>query len=248
VGIRRQSRFDDPLLQHRTLETLASARNYNEWVSSLAEPYLGLSPLEIGSGLGEFAALWLAAGVPHIAVSELDQSGVEILEKRFAADDRVDVLSLDITQPDPTGRQFSSVVAINVLEHIEDDVGALSRASALVAPGGAVVVFVPAHPWAMSVFDRSIGHWRRYTKQTLGSVFADAGLSLERIHHINAPGLVAWTVGMKFLRRTPTDAAILRAYDRIVVPVTRRAETRWTPPFGQSLFAVGRASVGDDRS
>jgi hypothetical protein len=52
-------------------------------------------------------------------------------------------------------------------------------------------------------------------------------------------------VGMKLLRRTPTDAAMLRAYDRFVVPATRRIEARWTPPFGQSLFAVGRVRAGE---
>ena len=53
-------------LQLEVLETLADARNYNDWVSSLAFPYLGDDPLEIGSGLGDQAALWLERGLhPH---------------------------------------------------------------------------------------------------------------------------------------------------------------------------------------
>lgn len=246
LSSRGKSRFDEPGLQRRTLESLAEARNYNRWLADLAFPHLGTDVLEIGSGLGYFAQAWLDAGIPRITVSELDGVGADALRSTFANDSRVDVREIDLTDPPADVRRFSAVVALNVLEHIEDDVGALAAASRLVQSDGRVVVFVPAHPWAMSAFDRSIGHWRRYTKQTLASVFIEAGLSLDEIHHINAPGLLAWVVGMKFLRRTPTDAAMLRTYDRFVVPLTRRVEQRWTPPFGQSLFAVGRvpASAG----
>jgi hypothetical protein len=63
---------------------------------------------------------------------------------------------------------------------------------------------------------------------------------VETIHYVNAPGLVAWTVGMRLLRMSPRDGIVLRSWDRAVVPAARRIETRWHPPFGQSLLAVGR--------
>lgn len=228
------------MLQLRILESLTDARNYNRWLADLALPFLGHHPVEVGSGLGEFASLWLESGVPRITVSERDPAGVSALRDRLGHDGRVDVVQIDMTQPSLDGRLYSSAVALNVLEHIRDDTGALAAMSGRVEPGGAIIVLVPAHPFAMSAFDRAIGHWRRYTTRTLTATFRQSGLDLEEIHHVNAPGLLAWFVGMRLLRRTPSDTRAVQAYDRLVVPVARRIESAVKPPFGQSLLAIGR--------
>ena len=67
-------------LQQRVLEDLEGARNYNAWVASLALPYLGEDPIEIGSGIGTFAKLWLESGVTRLAVSDVDPEMVDRLE------------------------------------------------------------------------------------------------------------------------------------------------------------------------
>lgn len=230
----------DPLLQRRTLECLAGARNYNRWLADLVQPYLGACPLEIGSGLGDIAALWLESGVPRFTLSELNTEDVARLRQRFAHDNRIEVLQLDVTDPAKGIGPFSAAVAMNVLEHIERDSEALAGVGRLLVPGGAVVLFVPAHGWAMSAFDRAIGHWRRYSPCSLRDTIVRAGLRPELIRHVNAPGLAAWVLGMKLLKRTPTDSVLLRLYDQLIVPITRRVEGRVSVPFGQSLFAVAR--------
>ena len=62
----------EPAYQHRVLESLASAQNYIAWLASLARPYLGDDPLEVGAGAGDYAAAWLAGGLQRITLSELD--------------------------------------------------------------------------------------------------------------------------------------------------------------------------------
>jgi hypothetical protein len=106
--------------------------------------------------------------------------------------------------------------------------------------GGRVVVLVPAHPSAMSRFDRAIGHHRRYRAATLRALAADAGLEVEVLKHVNCVGLLGWYVVMKLLRGRPRAGSVLTAYDRGVVPWLRRLEARRSPPFGQSLFLVAR--------
>lgn len=225
-------------LQYRVLESLAGARNYIAWLSTLARPYLGPDPVEIGSGTGDYAQAWLDDGLERITVSEADPYLLRRLRSRFAGEERVSVAGLDLTAaPD---LDHSSVVAFNVLEHLEDDIGALLGARMLVRAGGAIVIFVPAFPLAMSRFDRAIGHHRRYTRSTLAAGFAEAGIAVERLDYVNAPGLLAWIVGMKWLRGEPRAGPLLTAWDRLVVPLTRRLEAVRTPPFGQSLLAVGR--------
>ena len=228
----------DSELQSCTLESLSTAVRYHAWLTDLVRPYLGEHPLEIGSGLGDYAQDWVDTGTPQITVSDRDPGRFALLQRRFEADDRIHVRDVDVFAPHQG--DHSALVAMNVLEHIEQDVEALRAAGLLLRPGGAVVMFVPAFEFAMSDFDRKVGHFRRYTVASLRTAYERAGLDVERIHYVNAPGLVAWFVGMRLLRMTPQDGPTVRLWDRAVVPVARALESRVHAPFGQSVFAVGR--------
>ncbi len=224
-------------VQDAVLEDLRSAVNYRRWVAGLAAPHLGEHPVEIGSGRGDYALEWVASD-RRVTVSEADPARLAALRTRFADDPRIDVLHL----PAPFTRtgDHSAAVAINVLEHITDHVGALRSFAGLVRPGGRVVVFVPAFPLAMSDFDRTIGHARRYRRRTLEAAARDAGLTVEVCHHVNLLGLLAWIVLMRLLGGRPKEGALLTVFDRLVVPVLARIEARVRPPFGQSLLLVAR--------
>jgi SAM-dependent methyltransferase len=228
----------DSALQSDVLESLASAVKYRAWLAELARPHLGPDPIELGSGLGDYAKTWIESGVPAITVTELDPMRLAYLSDRFQGNDAIRVAELDALDP-PTA-DHSCYVAINVLEHIEDHVAVLRGAHQLLRPGGAVVLLVPAFNFAMSKFDLSVGHVRRYTKRSLRQAFTEAGLEVEDVRYVNAPGLFAWFIGMRLLRMIPSDGPIVRFWDTFVVPVARRVERRVRPPFGQSVFVVGR--------
>jgi ubiquinone/menaquinone biosynthesis C-methylase UbiE len=227
----------DTQLQSQTLEDLSDAVNYRKWLVDLARPYLGDDPIELGSGLGDYATAWLST-VPKITVTDADDGRLKMLTARFVDDPRVDVRPLFL--PTDDRGEHSAAVAMNVLEHVEDDVAGLRSISGLLKPGGAVVLIVPAFPSAMSRFDRTIGHFRRYTVASLGATLTAAGLRTEQIRYINPIGLLGWYTMCRTLRRTPGNGLMVRVYDRLVVPLSRRAEQRWQAPFGQSVFAVAR--------
>ncbi|NJC69050.1 class I SAM-dependent methyltransferase [Planosporangium thailandense] len=227
----------DTHLQSRVLEDLSDAVNYQRWLADLARPYLGDDPIELGSGIGDYAAAWLSTA-PRITVTEADDSRLKMLTTRFLDDPRVDVRPLFL--PTDERAEHSAAVALNVLEHIEDDLAGLTSIAGLLRPGGAVVLIVPAFPSAMSRFDRAIGHFRRYTVASLGGALTAAGLRIERLHYINPVGLVGWYTACRALRLAPHNGPLVRVYDHLVVPLARRLERNWTPPFGQSVFAVAR--------
>jgi SAM-dependent methyltransferase len=233
---------DAPSIQARVLEALEEARNYNTWVTSLVQPHLGSDAIELGSGLGYQAELLLRTGTPRLTVSELETDAVALLETRFSDDPRVRVRQVDFSDA-PSG-DHTAAFAVNVLEHVADDVGALRGAANLVRPDGKVVVFVPAFELAMSRFDREIGHHRRYTVATLRERLVAAGLAPESVRYVNAPGLIAWLVWMRLLGRRPAAGLGLRAWDGYVIPVTRRLESRVRMPFGQSVLGVARVADG----
>lgn len=233
----------DAALQSTTLEEVASAVRYHRWLTALAAPHLGDHPLEIGSGLGDYAQTWLDQGLPSITVSDLEHARLAGLRRRFADDPRVDVRELDVAH-DPVPDDLaphSALVAFNVLEHIPDDVAALRGARRFLHPGARVVLFVPAFPFAMSDFDRAVGHVRRYTVSSLTRTMVAAGLDPVNVRYVNMPGLAAWTLGMRLLRMTPGDGPLLRVWDTVVVPVAEAVEARVRAPFGQSVLGVARA-------
>jgi hypothetical protein len=223
------------VVQSEVLEGLAMARNHREWFAGLAVPYLGEHPMEIGSGLGDYAEEWLRY-VPRMTLAEAEVDRLFALEHRFRANPAVDVRRI-LLPHDETG-EHTSVVAYNVLEHIEEDVDALHSMGRLVRPGGAVIIVVPAFPFAMSPVDVATGHVRRYTRRTLADAMTGAGLKVRTIGYVNTLGLIGYYTATSLLRKTPGPGPMVAFYDRLVVPVTRWVEKVVGAPFGQSVFAV----------
>lgn len=74
--------------QTMAIETLSDAVNYRRWLATMALPLLGGNPIELGSGIGDYAAEWLAAGVRHVTATEADSSRLAVLRSRFESDSR----------------------------------------------------------------------------------------------------------------------------------------------------------------
>ncbi len=149
-------------------------------------------------------------------------------------------MSGEMLLPTEETGSYSAAVSYNVLEHIEDHVGALKSISKLVVPGGAIVLIVPAFMFAMSPVDIATGHVRRYTKKTMRAALTEAGLEVERVQYANALGLIGYYMATSVFKLTPKEGAMVKVYDRLVLPVTKAVESIVRPPFGQSVFAVAR--------
>ena len=88
-------------------------------------------------------------------------------------------LTRDLTA-DSAG-SFDAVLALDVIEHIDDDRAAITRLGRLARPGGSVIVSVPALPDFFGEFDEIQGHRRRYLPETLRAAFAESDLAVERL-------------------------------------------------------------------
>ena len=123
--------------QTEVLEVGQSAHNYRKWLSRLTFPYLGDNPLELGSGLGDYAHEWLRLGATRLTLSENSPTRVVTLTQAFQNDNHVKVLLLDAEkQLGSCGNNYSCVVSLNVLEHIEDDVATIKAAHCALRMGG----------------------------------------------------------------------------------------------------------------
>ncbi|MGH8916654.1 MAG: methyltransferase domain-containing protein, partial [Acidimicrobiia bacterium] len=79
------------------------------------------------------------------------------------------------------------VVAFEVLEHMEDDVGALRSWSRWLEPGGHVLMSMPAHPGRYGPWDEKVGHFRRYSRQSLGAALGGAGFEVRAVESWGMP-------------------------------------------------------------
>jgi SAM-dependent methyltransferase len=77
-------------------------------------------------------------------------------------------------------RAFDLVCAMDVIEHVADDVGALSELARVLAPGGTLLISVPLHESHWTAFDEFVGHCRRYEPEKLTALLANLGLAVER--------------------------------------------------------------------
>ena len=133
---------------------------------------------------------------------------------------------------------FDSVVCVNVLEHIADDLGALAEIHRVLQPGGFLLALVPAHPALYGANDRLSGHERRYEKPELRRKIERTGFSVRELRHVNPVGALGWFMSGKVLRRGEITEGSLQLYDR-AVPVLRQLD-RLRLPVGLSLWAVAQ--------
>jgi SAM-dependent methyltransferase len=74
---------------------------------------------------------------------------------------------------------FDLVCAMDIIEHVEDDVGALNELTRVLAPRGALLISVPLHPSHWTAFDDFVGHRRRYEPAALAPLLGRCGLRVE---------------------------------------------------------------------
>src|SRR5919108_1240892 len=160
------------------------------------------------------------------------------MKVRIADRPEMTVQTLGLPGEVAIGAPVDSAVAINVLEHLEDDVGSLRDLRGVVVPGGTVVLLVPGYPALYGEFDRAVGHLRRYTPATLRRAVEAAGLRVEVLRPVNLLGGLAWWAAVRVGGRSRPTPTLVKLYDRLVVPLVRRLERRFRPPFGQSVLCV----------
>lgn len=219
---------------------MAEASNYYDWIFRSFGGAFGKRIIEVGAGIGTVSELILQRASPdELLLIEPAQNNVPELQRKFGRDPRVRLLQGYL---DDVGDSASAdtIIAVNVMEHIERDADFLSAAHRLLSGDGDLLLLVPAVPAIYGTLDRAFDHYRRYTKSGLKSLLLGSGFRVEKLQYINLIGVVAWFVSGKVLRRRSLGRAQVLFYDRMIIPWLRRLESLVPPPIGQSLVAIAR--------
>lgn len=141
---------------------------------------------------------------------------------------------------------FDVVGAFDVVEHCEPESVAIAELARVVAPGGRLLLSVPAYQWAWSDHDVRAGHHRRYTKARLLAAIAETDLTVMRATYAFA-GVFPFFAAERVVRRLRRNAdrspnrlpPVSPAMDRLLTAlsgVERRLIRRWDLPFGSSVL------------
>jgi 2-polyprenyl-3-methyl-5-hydroxy-6-metoxy-1,4-benzoquinol methylase len=207
--------------------------------------------LDAGCGWGVNLAALEQRGYSAVGM-DISRRALEMLDRERCGRGLVEA---DLSRSLPDGLEpYDAVLALDVIEHLDDDRAAIERLGELTSPGGVVIVSVPALPEMFSEFDRIQGHRRRYLPETLRRSFAGTALVLEQIFWWGA-----WLVPvLHHQRRRPLQAAPRelpsRTYGRYLrlppwpIPVVfriafaleQRPSLAGKLTTGTSLFAVAR--------
>lgn len=203
-------------------------------------PPAGGRVLEVGCGTGHNLAM--LGGFGSIDAIELDPAARDLATQRLGKP----VIDARLPALDGIERgAYDLVAALDVVEHVEDDVAALRALVSCLKPGGRLLVTVPAFPFLWSAHDVANHHYRRYTRASLKKAVADAGLKLEFIGWFNAllfPLAVVDRMWGKLRGREGSDDALppapLNALFETVFGLERYVMGRVPLPPGVSLAAI----------
>jgi SAM-dependent methyltransferase len=101
----------------------------------------------------------------------------------------------------PKGTRFDTVICLNVVEHLADDMAALTNFREVLEDRGRAIILVPCGPWLYGSLDEVLGHHRRYTRKQLTELVERAGFQLEHMLEFNRVGVIAWWLNACLLRR-----------------------------------------------
>jgi SAM-dependent methyltransferase len=223
------------------LEVLAGARRLGDWMFEQFAAYVGDDVVEVGAGIGTYSERLLDAGVKRLLAVDPEPPCVERLRERFGADPRVEVSGDELPGSAEVRARAGSadlVLCQNVLEHIDDERGAVADMAAALKPGGRLLLLVPAGPRLFGPLDEAYGHHRRYTRDHLRDLVAGAGLEVEDLYAFNLLGVPGWWVS-NLRRRKSISPASVRAYE-LLLRGWRPIERRFRPRWGLSLIVRAR--------
>ena len=230
------------------LERLNQAPRFTRWMADVVRPYVGDRVLEIGAGTGNMSAQLMPRTIYW--ATDVNPQYLEYLETMRATRPYMRVAYTDGAKQNsfPGGQKFDTVVCLNVVEHVEDDLGTLKNILRVLDDGGRAIILVPCGPGLYGTLDEVLGHCRRYTEEQLVGVAQRAGFRVEKVLKFNRPGVVAWWLNGRVLSRRTFGLAQVRMLN-LLTPIFRVLDS-WLPLPPLSLIAIlrkeeDRPSVGE---
>lgn len=198
----------------------SKGKNRSQWMYDQFKDKIKGDILEIGSGIGTYSEK-LINDFPtsKIVLSDISENYVEDLKKRFVLPN-VESVIFDLNNKVHFQRvgknKFDTIIALNVIEHIEDDYVALDFIYEMLKQNGKALILVPAHQSLYNNIDRKVGHYRRYSKKTLLELIDKTNFQIDDVYFYNASGILGWILSGNILQKDEIEEDTYTIYDKMI--------------------------------
>lgn len=209
-------------------------KSYNKWIISKFLRNVQVSNqtkvLDFGAGIGTLSKLFFDATGLKPECVEIDPEQRAVIEKNgYKSYSMLDEIS----------KKYDLIFTSNVLEHIEDDIRALSDIKSKLLSSGSLIIFVPAFEVIWSAMDDRVGHHRRYKKESLLKKLESSGYTVKQVSYCDSLGFILSFI-FKYLgnKNGEPSSASLKLYDRFLLPVSRVMDVLVCGKFGKNILAI----------
>jgi hypothetical protein len=221
------------------LSLFEKATNWKRYWRDEIEPYVRGDVLEVGAGIG--ANTQLLSDLPHRTWTCLEPDAT--LAGQIEIHEPVQRRVIGTLTALSASDRFDTILYIDVLEHIEDDRSEMIHAAERLSLRGHLIVLSPAHDFLFTEFDAAIGHFRRYSRETLRAAAAPTCLQELRMDYIDSAGVLASAANRLLLNQSMPNERQILTWDRHLVPLSRFVDPilRWS--VGKSVLGVWRRDI-----
>lgn len=152
-----------------------------DWILQVLVNYSAPRILDIGCGTGFNIEYLQTHGYKRVTGLDFSLEALSFCRSRHLSN-----LSCgDGTRPPFSGESFDVIMALDLIEHLADDVQALQELARLLKPNGSLVIFTPAFNFLWGLQDEVSYHYRRYTAGELRQKVAEVGLKINKLTYAN---------------------------------------------------------------
>jgi len=221
---------------------------YRKYQYDLIGKYIGKNILEVGSGDRSFTKQIVnnVKNIERLVSIEPSPTLMEMHKEKYTLPDYIIFDDYDLFDLTPeTYGLFDTIIMVHVLEHIEKDREAVSHLHSLLAPGGRLLIEVPAMQSLFSVHDEMLGHYRRYNKKNFKAAVDPNLYNIKDLWFQDEIGMLGSLIFFKIkkIKLKSDDGVNLvknqgAIYDKYVIPFERFFEKFIRFPFGLSITGV----------
>jgi glycosyltransferase involved in cell wall biosynthesis len=215
----------------------ARTSNINAWLADSIRTHCGNRLLEIGSGLGNLTrrliprTKYVASDINPLYLHELEAFSKNHPYMRTSYCDITDISSIPRLE-----EGYDTVICLNMLENVDNDLAALRNLRTVLAEGGKAIVVVPHGQWNFGGLDEGLGRKRRYSKADIRKLAEACGFTVADMSEFNRAGTLAWFINGKILRRRIVGLFQISLLN-FLTPLSRLVEPLLPFP-GSSIIAV----------
>ena len=215
------------------LEIFDKANIFQKYIFLKIKKYFKDGIIEIGAGLGSFTREYINE-FKNVHLSDLDTYNYSQLKKKFS-NKKTLIFKEKISKINFT---YNTIVYLNVLEHIENDLEELRIASSKLNPGGKLIILVPAHQNLYSKFDKAVGHCKRYDANFFKNINID-NLKIKKLIFLDLLGYMLYFFNKIFFKKEEYTSKIkILIWDKIFIPITIILDFITMYKFGKNILCI----------